>query len=83
MGSAFRQWADEWPHVEVSITELDILRGGSAHDLLAPQLQQEILSNIETGKFEIVLAAPPYSTYSRATFTNTKLKCHHSPKSVE
>ena len=69
MGSAFRRWADEWPHVEVSITELDILRGGSAHDLLAPELQQEILNNIESGKFEIVLATPPCSTYSRATFT--------------
>ena len=50
--------------------EVDILRGGDAHDLLSSGLQDKILASIKAGEWEIVMAAPPCSTSSWATFSN-------------
>ncbi len=50
--------------------EVNVLRGGDAHDLLSPELQDKILASIEAGEWEIVMAAPHCSTSSRATFSN-------------
>ena len=54
---------------KVIVDEVDILRGGEAHDLRDPRRQEHFLERIAAGDWEIVMAAPPCSAYSRATFT--------------
>jgi hypothetical protein len=53
----------------LEIKEIDILPGGEDHDLLSPERQDAILHDISEGKWEIVVAAPSCSTFSRSTFT--------------
>ncbi len=69
MGAAFRKLAHDNSALNLEIVEMDILRGGKDHDLLRPQLRAEILKDIQVGKWEIVMAAPPCSTFYMATFS--------------
>jgi hypothetical protein len=56
------------PHIDLHCTEVDILRSAD-DDLLQTNLQNKILADIHGGSYEVVLAAPPCNTYSRATFS--------------
>jgi hypothetical protein len=74
IGAELRRLADDWnkshsDHIELHCTEVDILRSDT-DDLLQDDLREKILADIQAGKYEVVLAAPPCNTYSRATFSN-------------
>jgi hypothetical protein len=56
-------------HVRTEIFEYDILRRKSI-DLSRRSIQQSILRQITEGSFDAVLASPPCSTFSRATYSN-------------
>ena len=49
-------------HVE----EVDILQGGSEHDLLDGAIQLNVLAKLRDGHYQGVWASPPCSTWSRA-----------------
>ena len=48
-----------------TIDEIDVMRGGSKHDLLNKQRQKRLLSRIAAAEFEMVVATPPCGTFSR------------------
>ena len=56
--------------VRLAMTQVDTLRGGSAHDLLSEERQRAHLSAIGNGQYDLVLVAPPCNTFSRAVFSN-------------
>ena len=56
--------------ISLDMSNLDILRGGDSHDLLSAARQAEILEEIKSGRYDLVLAAPPCSTFSRALFSD-------------
>ena len=56
--------------VALVMINLDILRGGNAHDLLSESRRGEILVDIKAGKFDLVLTAPPCASLSRALFSD-------------
>ena len=45
--------------------EIDIMIGGSAHDLLDAEKQANLLARIEDGEFDIVILSPPCGSWSR------------------
>ena len=47
-----------------------ILVGGSAHDLMSKDAQQEWLSKIEEGQFHFCICSPPCGTWSRSNWAN-------------
>ena len=72
------------PVVRLSITELDILRGGADHDLSAPSHQATWLSNIRRANVDVCVASPPCNTHSRARHSNRRgpppLRDHANPR---
>ena len=56
--------------VRLVMTQVDTLRGGSAHDLLSEERQRAHLSAISDGQYDLVLVAPPCNTFSRALFSS-------------
>ena len=56
--------------LSIGFTNLDILRGGDDHDLLNLDRREALLSQIRRGDFDVVMAAPPCSTFSRALFSD-------------
>ena len=50
--------------------EIDIMVGGSSHDLLNQEAQEEYLGRMEGGEFDFVLFSPPCGTWSRANWAN-------------
>jgi len=57
--------------IRTEIIEFDILRRKSI-DLSRHSVQQSILHQIRQGLFDVVLASPPCSTFSRATYSNKR-----------
>jgi len=57
--------------ISLELFELDILRKGSP-DLSRESAQSPILDKIRAGFFDVVLASPPCSTFSRATWSNLR-----------
>ena len=57
-----------WGGVQLYVEELDILRGGKSHDLLEGSLQRDLIQGIRSGNWNLVLAAPPCNTFTRAVF---------------
>ena len=51
--------------------EVDILVGGSAHDLLSKEAQEAYIARIVEGEFDVVILSPPCGTWSRANWANT------------
>ena len=48
--------------------ELDILIGGSAHNLLDAERQNQLIARIEEGYFDLLLLSPPCGSWSRANW---------------
>ena len=48
--------------------DYDILRGGEDEDLLNPELQQALLDKILQGNYDLLILAPPCTSWSRALF---------------
>ena len=56
--------------VRVSIKLMNIEQGGGRHALTESRRRQELLAEIRNGNFDLVVAIPPGSTFSRATSAN-------------
>lgn len=54
----------------LEVDEIDILVGGSEHDLLSSDAQEAIMARISAGDYDIVILSPPCSTWSRARFSD-------------
>ena len=50
--------------------EIDILVGGSEHDLMDKATQEEWLSKLRGGEFDIAIFSPPCGSWSRANWAN-------------
>mgnify|MGYP003333509867 CR=1 FL=1 len=50
--------------------EIDILVGGSAHDLLDKEAQESYIQQIEEGQIDMQILSPPCGTWSRANWAN-------------
>ena len=75
IGDYFRKWVAKYNRhgglqLSLELTELDAKRGGSDHDLLDATRQQHLIKCIEDGYYDLVLAAPPCNSFSRATFSS-------------
>ena len=57
-------------HYDIEVVNIDILRGGAAHDLLSRAMRDDILDRVRSRHFDLVLLAPPRSTFSRALFSD-------------
>ena len=62
------QWAQEYEDIEVKFEEIDILRGGDAHDLSRIDLQKLYLNTATV--VDVTLTTPPCSTFSRVLYAN-------------
>ena len=56
--------AKDWYGLRVY--EVDVLIGGSEHDLLDKETQESWLGRLEAGEFDCVLLSPPCGILSRA-----------------
>ena len=52
------------------IHEVDVLIGGSEHDLLDKETQEAWLHRLEDGDFDCIMLSPPCGTWSRANWAN-------------
>ena len=50
--------------------DVDIHVGGKAHDLLDEEIQEDFLSEIANGEFDMVILSPPCGTWSRLNWAN-------------
>ena len=57
-------------NVGVTVTEVDIMVGGSGHDLLAKAAQDGWIERIDSGEFDAAMWSPPCGTWSRSTWAN-------------
>ena len=56
--------------VGLSMHEIDILVGGSEHDLMDKESQEAWLDRVRGGEFDIIIFSPPCGTWSRANWAN-------------
>ena len=52
------------------VHEVDILVGGSEHDLMDPSAQDTWMGRVEAGEFDCCIYSPPCGTWSRANWAN-------------
>ena len=52
--------------------DVDIHVGGSAHDLLDEDVQEEYIAKIHDGEYDFVILSPPCGSWSRANWANNK-----------
>ena len=52
------------------LCEIDVLVGGSEHDLLDKNSQDLWISSLEDGDFDVIILSPPCGTWSRANWAN-------------
>ena len=52
----------------LAFEELDILIGGSEHDLLDAERQNQLIAQIEEGAYDLILLSPPCGSWSRANW---------------
>ena len=52
------------------VFKVDILVGGSEHDLLDQESQADWLARLEAGEFDAVMLSPPCGSWSRANWAN-------------
>jgi len=57
----------------IEIESVDILRGGAEHDLDDEERQNRYKQDLMDGWYNLVVAAPPCSTFSRALFSDRSL----------
>ena len=75
MGEVAKEVAEEFSfelHIRliVHMDEIDILREGELHDLLLGEVQDDILQRIVEAAYDLLLAAPPCNTHTRALHAN-------------
>ena len=58
--------------VELTEEEIDILRGGAAHDLADKARRDDILRRNQVGAYGVVVSTPPCSNHTRAVFSNAQ-----------
>ena len=56
--------------VGLEMHEVDILVGGSEHDLMDKEMQAQWIARIESGEFDFAVFTPPCGTWSRANWAN-------------
>ena len=56
----------------VVVDEIDILRGGRAHDLLNKTRQKKLLSKVQGGRYHLTAASPPCGSFSRSRSANNR-----------
>ena len=54
----------------LDMEEIDIHNGGSSHDLLDKATQERIMSQIESGDYDLIILSPPCGSWSRANWAN-------------
>ena len=54
----------------LTVFEVDVLIGGSEHDLLDREKQDQWLARLEDGDFDCIVLSPPCGTWSRANWAN-------------
>ena len=54
----------------LTVFEVDVLIGGSEHDLLERETQDQWLARLEDGDFDCIMLSPPCGTWSRANWAN-------------
>ena len=54
----------------LEVEEIDILIGGSEHDLLDSDAQEAIMARITAGDYDIIILSPPCATWSRARWSD-------------
>ena len=64
-------------HKIFEVVEIDLLRGGSDHDMSNDKVAEAILARINNHEFIALMAAPPCNTHSRAAYSGL-----HGPKPV-
>ena len=52
------------------LEEVDVLRGGAAHDLSRASIRSHYINSVKDGDWDLVLCAPPCETWSRVLFKN-------------
>ena len=53
-----------------NVTDVDILRGGKAHDLTLQAVQKTYLDEIRGRKYDLLLLSPPCDSFTRVKFAN-------------
>ena len=56
----------------LELEEVDILVGGSEHDLLSKEAQDNYIAEVEEGFFDVQILSPPCGTWSRANWADDK-----------
>ena len=54
----------------LTVYEVDVLVGGSEHDLLDKNSQDLLISRLEEGEFDFIILSPPCGIWSRANWAN-------------
>ena len=57
-------------NIEIHMVEVDVLRGGKRHNLLQSSSRIKVMKEVEAKHFDVVIASPPCSTFSRARCTS-------------
>ena len=52
------------------VYEVDILNGGSAHDLINTESQAAWEARVQSGEFDVIFVTPPCSSWTRALFSD-------------
>ena len=56
----------------MNLFDADIPVGGSAHDLLGGENQEDYIARIFAGKFDVIILSQPCGSSSRANWANNK-----------
>ena len=67
-------------HCGWRVVEIDILIGGSSHDMACPMVATELAQRVASGEFAVVFLAPPCSSYSVAH--RPKLRSASQPEGI-
>ena len=59
-------------YIQLEFEEIDMVRVGEDHNLLNPDMQEEILEKIREGYYDLIFVTPPCNTWSRAVFIDHK-----------
>jgi hypothetical protein len=60
----------DFPHMALDVTEIDILNDPNTHDLMDTDQQEEYVSGISIGLYQVTVCTPPFNTWTRAVYAN-------------
>ena len=69
LGEEIKKHAKE-QNVHVFVNEVDVLNNARKRNLLKPAVQAKFKEHVASGKYDVVIASPPGSTFSRARWAN-------------